>query len=359
MLRRLLHNTLIIINILSALGLLVCYLSTHISPEQFWIPSVIALGYPFILAINIIFILYWTVRLKLAVLISITAIALGFNHLRAFARITFKNEAEDVADIGLITYNCNLFGVYQNGKPHERATQIIEYALREKRNLVCLQEFYVNERFGEDDVRRKLRMNSHISYIKGDGQKTGFGMATFSRFPIVRRGELQFANTNNGCIYTDITVNGDTIRIYNVHLQSIRLQEHHLQFIQNVGSGTNRDVAQAETSDIARRLHGAFVKRAVQADSIASHVCRCPYAVIICGDFNDPPVSYTYRRLAHSRCDAFIESGRGIMPTYRRLWSMLRIDHVLHSKQLRALHCHSPRLEYSDHFPVLTDFALN
>lgn len=359
MLQRILHKALITINILAALGLLVCYLSTHISPERFWIPAVIALGYPFILAINIIFILYWTVRLKWAVFISIIAIALGFNHLRAFARITFKSESEDVADIGLITYNCNMFGVYRGAKPHERATEIIEYTLREKRNLVCLQEFYVNERFGEDDMRRKLRMNSHICYSKGDGQKTSFGIATFSRFPIVRRGELRFTDTNNGCIYTDITVNGDTIRVYNVHLQSIRLQEHHLQFIQNVGSGAIRDVANAETTDIARRLQGAFIKRAVQADSIAAHVRRCPYPVIICGDFNDPPVSYSYRQLAHNRSDAFIEAGRGIMPTYRRLWSMLRIDHVLHTKHLRALRCHSPRLDYSDHFPVLTDFALN
>lgn len=357
MLHRFLHKTLIIINILAALALLVCYLSTHISPERFWLPALIALGYPILSLINLLFVLYWALRLKWCFIISLCAILLGYNHLRSFARLTLSTKlVDEVADISLITYNCNLFGLYSN-KTKPVANEMMDYVLQGHHNIVCFQEFYTNEQFGGEQAKRKLHMDAHICYSKSDG-KSGYGLATFSRFPIVGGGELRFADTHNGCIYTDLAVNGDTLRVYNVHLQSIRLKEHHLKFIHSGGAGASRDKTYAETTDIADRLHGAFKKRAAQADSIAAHVRSCRHMVIICGDFNDPPVSYAYRQLAHGRNDAFVEAGRGIMPTYKRLWRILRIDHVLHSKHLRTLRCRSPRVDYSDHYPVEVDFAL-
>ncbi|MBQ9471124.1 MAG: endonuclease/exonuclease/phosphatase family protein [Bacteroidales bacterium] len=360
MLRRLLHNILTVINIALALGLGACYLSTHISPARMWLPALMALAYPIFLALNMGFAIYWALRWKPEVLISTAAILLGFNHMTNTMRIGLQHPSGAPAHISLMSYNCNMFGLYQWNNKQPVPRQIMALATEGKHNVVCFQEFYTRRGHLTDHEARTMLggMNAHIHHHQGGSE--GVGLATFSQFPIVRQGELLFEGTYNACIYTDLAVGQDTVRVYNVHLQSIRLQEHHLQFLHGSTTGASSDENMAEARDIVGRLRRAFIKRAAQADTIAAHARRCPYPVIICGDFNDPPTSYSYRQLAKGRRDAFAEAGRGVVSTYRKLRLALRIDHILHDAQrLRTIRYGCPRVELSDHYPVTADMLLN
>ena len=140
--------------------------------------------------------------------------------------------------------------------------------------------------------------NHHERYTHEMTGEQYFGVVTFSRYPIVNKGEIAFENDdNNYCIYTDILQASDTIRIFNAHLGSIRLQDSDYAVFgdQETGRVYQREVKEQK---IIARQKVAFEKRAIQIEKVMEEVKKSPYPVILCGDFNDTPVSYCYRRIS-------------------------------------------------------------
>lgn len=342
-----------------ALCLIICYVSCHINPSSFWLTAIVGLAYPFFLIVNLLFLVYWVIRWKIEFYIPLIAIVIGLNHLNTYVQLPFgKKETSAEADINLLTYNANMFQLYRWSEQPPVYKEVIEFVNKNRYNVVCFQEFFVrNDRFTEEDAKKMLGMNINAKYVVSDAQ-TSYGIATFSQFPIVSKGEVKFTNTYNACIYTDIKVNNDTIRVYNTHLQSTRFNNRNLKFLLNTQTHSGSD-AYEEIWDIVSRLRDAYEKRSSQVDSIAAHAARCKYPTIICGDFNDSPISYTYNKLSKGRKDSFIEAGVGTTNTYRKLWPAYRIDYILHSKQLKAISYDTPKIEFSDHYPVTTRFTIN
>jgi endonuclease/exonuclease/phosphatase family metal-dependent hydrolase len=185
----------------------------------------------------------------------------------------------------------------------------------------------------------------HAIFYSVKRKNSSYGVATFSRYPIKMTLEIPFENTVNAAMYTDIDVNGKIIRVYNVHLQSIKLN------INNLFSKKNNRIDEIE--EVSSRLKTAFVKRAGQVDIMAKHIDVSPYPVIICGDFNDTPVSYTYNKLKGNRLDTFCEAGKGMPSTYRlSVVPFFRIDYILHDKIMESLTYTVHQIDYSDHYPI-------
>ena len=153
------------------------------------------------------------------------------------------------------------------------------------------------------------------------------------------------------CSYSDIQVFDDTIRVYNLHLQSIRLNSQHYRLIDSLKFRYDNQQME-EIMDISFRLRDAFIKRAAQADLIANHIETCTHPVIVCGDFNDTPVSYSYRRIGSDLRDAFAETGWGIGRTYNGKFPSFRIDYILAGKELEAIYFRRKKVRLSDHFPI-------
>jgi endonuclease/exonuclease/phosphatase family metal-dependent hydrolase len=345
-------------NILLALGLLFCYASVYINPARFWIPAIVGLFYPFFLLANLAFLIYWIIVWKKELVISLLAILLGINHLSAFVQLRLSNQQElAVPAIRLISYNVNLFRLYPWSKKPPSHNEVISYIGSNNFDIACLQEFYtVNSKFSEADAKRKLGMRAKVGYIIQNSQ-SAYGLAIFSRFPIVNSGEIKFENTLNSSIYADVKINGDTVRIYNLHLQSLRLKEHNFNFLLNNSLRQGND-RYDEIKDLTSRLRTAFVKRAQQVALVKQHIASCHYPVILCGDFNDTPVSYTYRELTSKLQDSFKEAGAGMLNTYAGILPSYRIDYILHSPEFKTLNFSSPRLNLSDHYPVCANFTL-
>lgn len=354
--RKFLHRTLVTFCILFAVGLLLTYLSVYINPDKFWVAGLLGLAYPFLLIINLFFLVYWIIRWKRLFLIPIFTILLGTSHLLNFIQLPFGKKIENLnPSFSILSYNINLFRLYSWSNQTPSFSKISEFVKEKNVDIACFQEFFVVEgKLSEKTVSSELKMNSHIEYVI-KSNSTSYGIATYSKFPIVGKGEIPFENTANACIYTDIRVGVDTIRVYNCHLQSLKLKERNLSFLLNQSHKKEGNIA--EIKEISFKFRDALKKRADQVNMIMEDVRKCPYLVIICGDFNDSPISYTYHEMTKNMLDAFKEVGKGFANTYVRFFPY-RIDYILHCKNLKAINFSSPRIDFSDHYPVLCSFEL-
>jgi len=362
-LRRLIGYT----NLVFAILLLLSSISPNISPEKYWGPSFLGLAFHYILLINMIFMLFWIFRKKREFIISFLAILLGWNTLAdyvsmhpsvIFRKAHYENlsreERYSERQLKITSFNVRAFDRYRWADNPSARQEIIDMFREDDPDILCLQEFYSTEsgKFRSEEFNSGLdRMPyQHIEYTISN-PKNKYGIAIFSHYPIVGRGRVDLNNSLSICSFSDIKVFNDTLRIYNMHLQSIRLNNHHYRFIDSLKFRYD-DQQMEEIRDISSRLRDAFVKRATQADLIAEHIEGCPYSVIVCGDFNDTPVSYSYRRISGELGDVFAQCGWGTGRTYNGKFPSFRIDYILFGKAFEAMHFARKKVKLSDHFPI-------
>jgi len=352
-LRKFVDIVLQVLTLVSGLSLLLAYLSVYIKPTVFWFLGLVGLSYPFLLLINVAFLVYWIIRWKWFFVYPTLAILLGVSHFANFFQFPFgKNRVINDNDLKIVSYNVNLFQLYSWAEEPPTYSGIFSFIRNENPDIVCLQEFYVvSDKFTEEQARDALSYDVHIGYIT-KGQRTGYGMATYSRYPIVNSGEIKFENSANASIYSDILIGTDTIRVYNNHLQSLRLRESNLNFLHN---HSNRKDSQTmdEIKDISFRFRDALRKRAQQVELVINHILSSPYPVIVCGDFNESPISYNYRKMRQNLNDAFVEAGAGVGHTYKGFFPSFRIDYILYNPKFFATSYYSPKVYHSDHYPVV------
>ncbi|MDR1897579.1 MAG: endonuclease/exonuclease/phosphatase family protein, partial [Prevotellaceae bacterium] len=312
--KRILYNVLgfmlKLLSVASAVSLFICFLSIYISPAKIWFFAYFGLLFQFIFLINTAFLIVWTVRRKMRFTIL---------HLIAFVPNMFfagyffkpfgsgKDIESDSQTIKLLSYNVQGFRIpYQKNTTQE---QIADFINSENADIVCLQEFYTNSKVTEELFEGLIAQYKYHSIFYSIKRKDkSYGIATFSRYPIKMTLEIPFDSTANAAMYSDIEINNRTVRVYNVHFQSIKLN------INKLISGNKRI---DEIEEASSRLKTAFIKRAGQADKVAKHINVSPHPVIICGDFNDTPISYTYNKIKGNRKDTFCEAGKGMPSTYR------------------------------------------
>jgi endonuclease/exonuclease/phosphatase family metal-dependent hydrolase len=328
----------------AAVSLFACFISTLISPAKIWFLAYFGLLFQYLFLANLIFMLLWVAaRNKLLIIIHAVVLVTGLFFAGYFIRF-FGSDAVDTAnkgDIKIMTYNVQGFRI-----PYVKnttQTDIAEFIRRHDPDIVCMQEFYVNNAVTEATLNALFgQYPYHDVFYSVRKANRSYGVATFSKYPIKMTLEIPFENTANAAMYTDVNVDGQIIRVYNVHFQSIKLGK--------LLSGAKRI---DEIEEMSSRLKTAFVKRAGQVDIVAKHIDVSPYPVIICGDFNDTPISYTYRKIKGDRVDAFCEAGKGIPSTYRlSIMPSFRIDYILCAKSMRAKSYKVHKVDYSDHYPV-------
>lgn len=360
--RNFLKKIVLIVNILLALFLILAYLSANINPATSWIFAFIALSYPIMLFLNIIFIIWWLLFRKWYFLISLFSILLGWQALRSTFQFNFKSPEATGKTLKVATYNVRLFNYYQWNKDTSAWQRIVDYIHTESPDIVCFQEFITLPGTHHDLENLKRRMAplsyTHVYYTDRVRGKLNFGMATFSRYPIIHKKMIDFKESLNGSISSDIIVDDDTIRVYNCHLQSIRLRKDYNDLLDSLIFNYS-DKQLDELKDISVRMKQAFIRRAEQVQTLKDDIRTSPYPVIICGDFNDTPVSYTYRNMSENLKDAFIESGTGIGTTFRGNFPYVRIDYVLYSPYFTSNYYKIKKVRWSDHYPLMARFIIN
>lgn len=350
-----------IANSLLALLLLLSYLTPYVNPNLFWPIAFLGLAFPILLLLNCVALIYWVIRLKKQFLLSAIVLLVGFNHIQSFVQFDNNpNKTKDKKEITVMSYNVRLFDLYNWSKNKQTRDKIFQLLQSENPDIICFQEFFYSKNkklFPTLDTLPKFLNASNIhvetvKYIKASEQY--FSIATFSKHPIVKKGKVNFDNnTSNACMFTDIKVNTDTIRIYNAHLASIRFEQSDYDFIDSVASQkTNARLDRVKK--LSGRLTKAFKTRATQVLKITEHMQQSPYPIIFCTDLNDTPISYAYNQFTDLLSDAFIECGSGMGVTYNGLVPVFRIDYILHSKNFKATKFKTIKEKLSDHFPITT-----
>jgi endonuclease/exonuclease/phosphatase family metal-dependent hydrolase len=352
------------LNFLVIIALLLSYLSCYVSPVKFWIPAFAGLAFPYILLANLVFVVLWLfIRMKFS-LFSLVTIILGFNQI--MASFQFHSGSKAVVDkdyFKVISYNVKNFDLYSYDKNWvsntSKRNKIFKFLQNESPDIICFQEFVhdVSGKFKTKDtlVTFLKTKNVHAESTVVSKKVNEFGLATLTSFPIVNKGRINFPNSRkNLCIFTDVLVGTDTLRIYNAHFESIHFSAQDLEFAEKMtnAKAEKEEQVKEKSKRIMRMMKNAFQKRAVQADLVADHIKTSPYPVILCTDLNDTPISYAYHRLKKNLNDAFTESGSGFGHTYTGFYPSFRIDYILISESLQAANFASIPSDNSDHYPV-------
>lgn len=354
----LITNTALIITALFALLLLVANLAQFIPPTTIAVPQILGIIYPYILAINVLIAILWITKLKLVFIIPLSVIIFGYKHITTLVKIDFFNNEDLVKEqtIKVVSFNVRLFDLYNWSKNGDLRVKIIDYIKEINPDIVCFQEYY-NDLTNEFETTQKLINLPNLKYCKIAPTYIAkglyqFGIATFSKYPITGSGEIIFQNSQNNAIWTDLLIAGDTIRVYNIHMQSNHLETDDYEFIHRINnSPTSIEIKQIK--NFFKRLNIAYRKRSEQAIQVREHIKLSKYPSIVCADLNDTHISYTYNKVRNNFNDAFQQSGTGFGHTFGNLLTSVRIDYIFYDKNFRAKSYKTGPGDLSDHKPVI------
>ncbi|MFW5766958.1 MAG: endonuclease/exonuclease/phosphatase family protein, partial [Bacteroidota bacterium] len=260
-----------ILNWVAGLLLFISYLALYISPETSTLPAFLGLIYPLLLIMNIIFIVWWLfVRWK-RLFFSLVIILLGFSHIGRTWQLkgTSIPDKADASQIKVMSYNVQLLGLYNWKENTNIRDSIVGFLADEQPDILCLQEYFFSESSNFETtrlLRKSLNAgNLHQGVAIEAVNKQKFGMASFLNYPIINKGEIQFDSSNNLCIYTDFLWHGDTIRLYNIHLQSIHFNNDDYEDVDKLILSEIDRKKLSRYNNIRKKLAYAFERRANQA----------------------------------------------------------------------------------------------
>ncbi len=324
------------INIIAALGLISCYLLPYLNPSKFPILSLLTLTTPVWIVINLFFLVFWLFKSPKKITLSLIVFLLSTPLiLRQFQP---KSEVFQTSSKGieLMTYNVRLFNLYSWESDGNTDDNMYQFIQDKNPDLLVLQEFY-------DDPKVIINYPNHFKKItKG---KHGIGQIIYSKYPIIHSGSLNFSNSTNNAIFIDVLINKDTLRVYNLHLESFRLNPKSLNFDEK------------SSKSLLKRFRRSFQMQAKQTEEILKHSKDLKHPYIIAGDFNNTPYSFIYQKFSNTTTDAFLAVGSGFGKTYDFIVPM-RIDYVLAHPSVKFTGYKEFKEEYSDHYPILTKFEL-
>lgn len=331
--------------------LLLSYAAEIINPAKFWPITIFGIMYLPILILTIILFVFAIIRrsslTSWLVVLLIPSIFLAGRYIR----LGWGDKPEE-GPVKVVTYNVGLFA---NGSKSSKldsrkalADAAAKYLMSLDADVICLQEFYMDNGIGIDEYLESHFPGYRADYYLLTGNKGHAGNVTLSRFPVRDKGKVGFEKSTNMALFTDVEVNDSiSLRIYNCHFESYNLSPD--EVIKSI-------MDEEEVESTGRKMRQAITRRPDQIKAVRSSMAESPYRSMVVGDFNDTPLSYTYQVLKQSRTDAFVKAGRGFSYTYKRFRPFLRIDYILAPKDLDAVTYSSGDADYSDHYPQIASF---
>lgn len=329
---------LFLINIGCIVGLLLCYASPYIAPQYWYIPQFLGLFYSYFLLANIIFFIFWSLFKRSYAKYSFVVILLGFGFISRVYKWNEKRLGDKQDVVKMLTYNVKRFGTDAQGKT-VNPSNLFEFVQKQDAEIACFQE-YSHSRYQKYGSKLLRKQYSHI-YYSGD-------VATFSKYPIINQQPITFEKGHYVAgIVTDIVVERDTLRVVNVHLESNKLSMANKKDIENLVS-KKRNFQKLRS--VVSKLKNASLRRTKQVERLVPLIAGSPYPVILCGDFNDTPLSYSYQRVKKLLNDSFVVAGKNSGRTFAEGSIKVRIDYIFSKLPFYEHTIH--QIESSDHKPV-------
>lgn len=353
-------------NVFWAIVTLLAYVAPFVSPSIFWPLAFLGLALPYLLIGNLLFLFYWILRGRLNLFLSLLILILGYQSIPQVVQLRLNTKKENPEHLKVLSFNVRVFDLYMWTKERTTRNKIFDFLEEEDPDVLCLQEFYHSDnpspkyKFKTLDtlVQFLSAKNYHAYYTTTLRGEDHWGLITFSKYPIIQKGNVPFSvKDDNACIYTDIQKGSKIIRVYNTHLASIKLNRHDYKTMKEINTNEYSGSFNKQL-ELLDKIRYGFVRRAEQADSIAKSILESPFPNIVCGDFNDTPSSFAYRRIKGDLNDGFIESGMGFGRTYIGEFPSFRIDYILHDPFLTAHNFTTHPEKLSDHHPISVSFEI-
>lgn len=325
-------------------------------PNQWWIPAFSGLLLPVILIINLVTLLFWIYCKKWWVILPLIPLVLNYNFYSLMFQNPYKqNPLPSDKTITIASYNVEGFYWINKTNTQDQIRKLIEtYHI----DILCIQEHCESPDISPDSVRKFTGLPYRRVFFNHETHWANYGMSVYSRYPIIDYGIIDFNSIKNEAMWVDLVIQNDTVRVFNNHLQttdiSLNAKEYYKQKSIKDWKGQARTLVR-----IFENLKDNFRKRADQSIIIRQIIDTSRYPVIVCGDFNDTPVSFAYNHIRQSDLkDGFQECGKGYGHSFNGLKRILRIDFIAYGKGFQGVGYESPELPYSDHNPIIMQLNL-
>nr|WP_236059736.1 endonuclease/exonuclease/phosphatase family protein [Chitinophaga rhizophila] len=354
-------------NVLITISLLLSAWLPYLNPQQYWLSGFAGLTFLICWGINLAFLILWLVlknRRRYA-FISLAGILFSLNALYTSIGTNLRStplpEGKTDKQFTLMTFNASNMGLddYQENPFLQGA--IYQMLQEASPDILCMQEFYTNKGPGFTNHIDSIRNTLHYPYHfftndMGHWDYWQYGIILFSRLPILRASRIpcgySSAGSGSSFLQADLLVAGDTVRVITVQLKSYMFKGRDYDLLEK-GNGSFSAIR-----SLAAKMKHTIHKRAAQSQQLAGLITQSPYKVIVCGDFNDTPVSYTYNTISMNMQDAFLHKGRGIGRTLSFLAPTLRIDYILAQRPIKIRSYNTFYKEGFQHVPVMTSLSL-
>lgn len=336
----------------SAALLLLSYLSMFINPAKAWFMTFFGLLYIPLLLLNMVLLVWAVLRHSRAVWIPLLAVLPSLFYFGRYVRFSSHADPAGEDDIRIVSYNVGRFAMADDVSREACMDSVIRFLQEQDADLICLQEFWMRDPSSVRSFLQRRFRGYDIEYYVYPTARGCFGNVTLSRFPARSRGKLDFENSANLALYSDYDIRGTKLRVYNCHFQSYSIS------LPRIAKAFKSDYREA-VRDTERRMRASLLLRPRQVDRVLEDIDNCPTEAVVVGDFNDTPLSYTYRRLSRGRKDSFVEAGKGFGATYALLRPLLRIDYILYPENMAAVSHKVERRPFSDHYPIVSTLSLD
>lgn len=333
-------KTMLFFNVIVAFTTLMAYLLPFLAPKWFPFLSVLTLFLPFFLVVNLMFFMYWLLQFKKYIFVSGLVLLLGITFINKFYNLKPTTLPKSEKEFTIMSYNVRLFNKFNWNKKANIPTKIAEFVTEKNPDILCIQEY--------SNLEKTQFSNYKYKHVFKEGKNIIVGNSIFSKYKIIDKGVINFPNSTNNAVYADIIKDKDTLRIYSMHLQSIKIST-------DIEEEEIQKMNESKTKYIFRKISSAFTKQQEQALLLKQHYTDCKYKKIICGDMNNSAFSFVYRTIKGSMQDAFESNGEGFGKTYNFKYYPARIDYIFADKNIQINSFETLNDFYnSDHFPLIS-----
>lgn len=326
--------------------------SDRLNPADHPILSCAGMTFPIFLVINLVFLFFWLIfKFRLA-WIPILGYIISYIPITIYMPLNVWRPSPPENTIKLISYNVSAYS--GNSKYEQGFETICDYLFSENPDIVCLQEDVDSwRRYCFQYYQKKFAYNDTAHFSNGE-LENGIGIHT--RFPIIRKERIPYKSDNHGSVAWYLQVGNDTLLVINNHFEGTHLSKEDRRIYREIiGGDAERDTIREESRKLIVTLAESSAKRAPQIEAVCRYVEEHrQYPTVLCGDFNDTPISYSRYRMAQVLNDCFVETGRGLGLSFYQKGFYLRIDHIFHSDNIQAYNCKiDNKIDASDHYPII------
>ncbi|HSC37794.1 MAG TPA: endonuclease/exonuclease/phosphatase family protein [Chitinophagaceae bacterium] len=354
-----------------AVFLLACF-TPFVHPARFWWIAVLGVGFPLLtLALVLLVFLWWFFKSRWA-FPPLLALLLGWGqitHFFAFHPFSSFSQKKEAGTFRVMQWNVARLDAMNRKRPGGTFRQhIFDFIKDMDPDIICMEEFLESnnpKQMPENISYMTDTLHYPYYYFARDHKRWDnvyeHGVAVFSRYPLVDTLRIRYYGEDphapgESLIHVDVNIGGQRTRIFATHLQSLRFDGNDYNLFSKIA--TAEDSGMVRSKGVVRKFRRAYTFRSKQAELVRRELDNSPYPLILCGDFNDVPNSFTWSRIKGDRTDAFLRRGFGVGRSFASLSPTLRIDYIFCSKDLEVTQFKKTVNYWSDHFPLVADFKL-